>query len=146
MRISDWSSDVCSSDLIETFRKRYRDHFPGDLSRSRIYADVSKGMMPGGIESWLPLFFNDGTSMLTDYLPTDAVLVALEELERALDEDWQQIGERHERYSGDLERPLMKPEELFVAPTAVMKALAGFARATIGGTLEPRLEIGRAHV
>src|SRR3546814_2189781 len=33
----------------------------------------------------------------------------------------------------------MKPEELFVAPTAVMKALAGFARATIGGTLEPRL-------
>src|SRR3546814_12070712 len=81
MRISDWSSDVCSSDLekvgelrmlparefptdkegIETFRKRYRDHFPGDLSRSRIYADVSKGMMPGGIESWLPLFFNDGT-------------------------------------------------------------------------------------
>src|SRR3546814_9688796 len=133
MRISDWSSDVCSSDLekvgelrmlparefptdkegIETFRKRYRDHFPGDLSRSRIYADVSKGMMPGGIESWLPLFFNDGTSMLTDYLPTDAVLVALEELERALDEDWQQIGERHERYSGDLERPLMKPEELF---------------------------------
>src|SRR3546814_17241702 len=96
MRISDWSSDVCSSDLIETFRKRYRDHFPGDLSRSRIYADVSKGMMPGGIESWLPLFFNDGTSMLTDYLPTDAVLVALEELERALDEDWQQIGERSE--------------------------------------------------
>src|SRR3546814_12759985 len=99
MRISDWSSDVCSSDLekvgelrmlparefptdkegIETFRKRYRDHFPGDLSRSRIYADVSKGMMPGGIESWLPLFFNDGTSMLTDYLPTDAVLVAIEE-------------------------------------------------------------------
>src|SRR3546814_18476641 len=101
MRISDWSSDVCSSDLIETFRKRYRDHFPGDLSRSRIYADVSKGMMPGGIESWLPLFFNDGASMLTDYLPTDAVLVALEELDRALDEDWQQIGERHERYSGD---------------------------------------------
>src|SRR3546814_14210855 len=96
-------------------------------------------MMPGGIESWLPLFFNDGTSMLTDYLPTDAVLVALEELERALDEDWQQIGERHDRYSGDLERPLMKPEELIVAPTAVMKALAGFARATIGGTLEPRL-------
>ncbi|NGY04465.1 transcription-repair coupling factor [Solimonas terrae] len=125
-------------DGIETFRKRYREYFPGDPSRSRIYAEVSKGLMPGGIESWLPLFFSKGTSMLTDYLPPDAVLVALDELERALDEDWQQIGERHERYSGDLERPLMKPEELFVAPAAVMKELGHFARATVGGTLEPR--------
>src|SRR3546814_19822853 len=102
MRISDWSSDVCSSDLekvgelrmlparefptdkegIETFRKRYRDHFPGDLSRSRIYADVSKGMMPGGTEPWLPLFFNDRPSLLTDYPPTASVLVAPAELSR----------------------------------------------------------------
>lgn len=125
---------------IETFRKRYRDYFPGDLSRSRIYADVSKGLMPGGIESWLPLFFSDGTSMLTDYLPANAVLVALEELDKSLAEDWQQIGERHERYSGDLERPLMKPEQLFVPPAEVMQALGGFARATVGGTLEPRLD------
>lgn len=125
---------------IETFRKRYRDYFPGDLSRSRIYADVSKGLMPGGIESWLPLFFSDGTSMLTDYLPANAVLVALEELDKSLAEDWQQIGDRHERYSGDLERPLMKPEQLFVPPAEVMQALGGFARATVGGTLEPRLD------
>ncbi|HET8882317.1 MAG TPA: transcription-repair coupling factor [Solimonas sp.] len=130
-------------DGIETFRKRYREYFPGDPSRSRIYAEVSKGLMPGGIESWLPLFFSDGTSMLTDYLPDDALLVADgapgSSFEGALDQDWQQIGERHERYSGDLERPLMKPDELFVAPAAVMKELGRFARATIGGTLEPRL-------
>ncbi|MGH8447011.1 MAG: transcription-repair coupling factor, partial [Solimonas sp.] len=124
---------------IETFRKRYREYFPGDPSRSRIYAEVSKGLMPGGIESWLPLFFADGTSLLTDYLPDDAVLVSLDELERALDEDWRQIHERHERYSGDLERPLMKPDDLFVAPHKVLKELGGFARATVGGTLEPRL-------
>ncbi|NKF21819.1 transcription-repair coupling factor [Solimonas marina] len=134
-------------DGIETFRKRYREYFPGDPSRSRIYSEVSKGLMPGGIESWLPLFFVDGTSMLTDYLPEDAIIVAAGELEHALDIDWQQIGERHERYSGDIERPLMKPDDLFVAPAAVMKALGRFARATIGGTLEPRLgfAIGTAH-
>jgi transcription-repair coupling factor (superfamily II helicase) len=132
---------------IETFRRRYREYFPGDPSRSRIYAEVSKGLMPGGIESWLPLFFSEGTSMLTDYLPDDAVLIALDQLEHALDEDWQQIAERHERYSGDLERPLMKPDELFVAPATVMQQLGRFSRATVGGTLEPRLgfAVGEPH-
>ncbi|WP_043114412.1 transcription-repair coupling factor [Solimonas soli] len=124
-------------DGIETFRRRYREYFPGDPSRSRIYSEVSKGLMPGGIESWLPLFFAEGTALLTDYLPEDAVLVAEGELEAALAEDWQQIAERHARYSGDLERPLMKPDDLFAAPEAVAGELRRYARATIGGTLEP---------
>ncbi len=127
---------------LETFRRRYREYFPGDPARSRIYAEVSKGLMPGGIESWLPLFFANPASSLTDHLPDDAVLVALEELEHALDEDWKQIGERYESYRGDLERPLMKPDELFLTPAAVMKSLGRFSRATVGGTLEPRLGFG----
>nr|WP_245540518.1 transcription-repair coupling factor [Solimonas variicoloris] len=124
---------------IETFRRRYREYFPGDPSRSRIYAEVSKGLLPGGIESWQPLFFADGTALLSDYLPDDAIVVALDAIEPALDEDWKQIRERFERYSGDLERPLMQPDDLFAAPATVMKALGRHPRATVGGTLEPRL-------
>jgi transcription-repair coupling factor (superfamily II helicase) len=33
---------------IETFRRRYREYFPGDPSRSRIYAEVSRGFMQIG--------------------------------------------------------------------------------------------------
>lgn len=36
---------------IETFRRRYRAYFTGDPVRSRIYSEVSKGVMPGGIEA-----------------------------------------------------------------------------------------------
>src|SRR5262249_1657244 len=53
---------------LETFRRRYREYFSGDPARSRIYSEVSKGLMPGGIEAWLPLFF-DATGSLFDYLP-----------------------------------------------------------------------------
>ncbi|WP_093286032.1 transcription-repair coupling factor [Solimonas aquatica] len=124
---------------IETFRRRYREYFPGDPSRSRIYSEVSKNLMPGGIESWLPLFYAEPCATLADYLPDSALLLALDDLEKALDEDWQQISERYERYSGDIERPLLKPEDLFHTPAAALKSLARHPRATVGGSLEPRL-------
>jgi len=109
-------------DGIETFRRRYREYFPGDPARSRIYSEVSKKLMPGGIESYLPLFFAE-TDTLLDYLPAGSRVIALDDLDAALAEDWHQIDERFERYRGDIERPLMKPADLFVPPEIALAAL-----------------------
>ncbi|HEX4894891.1 MAG TPA: transcription-repair coupling factor [Solimonas sp.] len=111
-------------DGIETFRRRYREYFPGDPARSRIYAEVSKRLMPGGIESWLPLFFA-GTAGLADYLPDDALVLPLADLDAALAEDWRQIEERYERYHGDIERPLLRPADLFFKPDTALARIAG---------------------
>nr|WP_234981621.1 transcription-repair coupling factor [Fontimonas thermophila] len=120
---------------IETFRGNYRETFAGDPARSRIYSEVSKGLMPGGIEAWLPLFFeNRTTAALTDYLPEDALLIALDDLSAALAEDWRQIEERYERYRGDLERPLLKPAELLRTPAQALADLERFARITVATT------------
>ena len=54
------------------FRSRYREVFEGDPSKSPLYKDVSNGVAPGGIEYYLPLFF-EATATLADYLPQDAV-------------------------------------------------------------------------
>src|SRR6185503_13327992 len=45
-----------------------------------------------------------------------------------LDEDWKQIEERFERMSGDIERPLMKPRDLFAQPAQALAALEPYAR------------------
>jgi transcription-repair coupling factor (superfamily II helicase) len=108
---------------IETFRRRYREYFAGDPVRSRIYSEVSKGVMPGGIEAWLPLFF-DRAGTLFDYLPPTCFVAQLADTEQALAGDWKQIEERYERLSGDLERPLMKPADLFAAPQDALARLA----------------------
>jgi transcription-repair coupling factor (superfamily II helicase) len=123
-------------DGIETFRRRYRETFPGDPSRSRIYAEVSKGLMPGGIESWLPLFFTE-TASLADYLPAHAQVLALDEPAAALAEDWRQIEERYERYRGDIERPLLAPAELYLPPAEALAALARITRIDAGIDAEP---------
>jgi transcription-repair coupling factor (superfamily II helicase) len=126
---------------IEAFRKRYRAYFAGDPARSRIYSDVSKGLMPGGIESWLPLFF-ERPGALFDYLPPGCLVAEMADLEGALAEDWKQIEERHERLSGDLERPLMKPADLFARPAQALARLAELPRValaspTAGGPCVP---------
>jgi len=118
---------------IETFRRRYREYFAGDPARSRIYSEVSKGLMPGGIEAWLPLFF-EATGSLFDYLPPGALLLELADTPRALDADWKQIEERFERLSGNLERPLMKPRDLFEAPAEALARLGVCARAGVDAT------------
>jgi len=51
------------------FRARFRETFEGDPSRSNIYKDVSNGIAPGGIEYYLPLFF-EHTATIFDYLPS----------------------------------------------------------------------------
>ncbi len=126
---------------IETFRARYREYFSGDPSRSRIYANVSKGLMPAGIESWLPLFFERASS-LADYLPDNALIVELGDVDAALAEDWKQIGERYERYSGDLERPLMRPKDLFVAPELALPALSVYPRVRIEPQAQATVPVG----
>ena len=108
---------------IESFRKRYREQFTGDPVRSRIYSEVSKGLMPGGIEAWLPLFF-ESTATLFDYLPPNTLVVELDALEPALDADWRQIEDRYERLHGDIERPLLPPRALYLPPAQALAAVA----------------------
>ncbi|MGH8443380.1 MAG: DEAD/DEAH box helicase, partial [Nevskiaceae bacterium] len=112
---------------IETFRRRYREYFTGDPVRSRVYSEVSKGVMPGGIEAWLPLFF-ERAGTLFDYLPERCLVAEIADTESALAQDWTQIEERHERLAGDLERPLMRPADLFAPPAQALARLAALPR------------------
>jgi transcription-repair coupling factor (superfamily II helicase) len=116
---------------IDCFRRNYRAQFSGDPSRSRVYDGVSKGFMPAGIEAYLPLFF-DTTAGIEDYLPQNMVMVEVTPLDQVLASEWRQIGERHERYSGNIERPLLPPEQLYREPAAALRVLDAYTRLSIG--------------
>ena len=121
---------------VEVFRRRYREYFPGDPARSRIYSEVSKNLMPGGIEAYLPLFFAPETAAvasLYDYLPVHALIIATDDLDVALAAEWKQIEERYERYSGNLERPLMRPADLFITPATALEELGYYPQVRLAG-------------
>ncbi len=111
---------------IRRFRHRYRERFEGRPSGSRVYREVSDGIAHGGIEYYLPLFF-ESTASFVDYMPRDMVVLAPAELHDVLDQTWNEIGERYELCSLDPERPILRPEESFSQVAEVTEALNRFA-------------------
>ena len=106
------------ADDIRDFRHRYRERFEGQPGKSRVYREISDGIAHGGIEYYLPLFF-ESTANLLDYLPQNATLYLPEALESMLDTAWSEIAERYELCRLDSERPVLTPEETFYSPDDV---------------------------
>ena len=101
---------------VTDFRRRYRQRFEGNPSRSLIYREVTERRLPGGVENYLPLFFA-ATSSLWDYLPGDSLVICYADVDGPLDDAWRQALDRHEQACLDPDRPALDPDELFWAPT-----------------------------
>ncbi|MBT8088515.1 MAG: transcription-repair coupling factor [Gammaproteobacteria bacterium] len=110
------------SDAIAGFRDRYRERFEGQPGKSRVYRDVSAGISHGGVEYYLPLFF-DTTASLLDYLPERCTVVAPANLDSLLQQFWSEADERYALCSLDTERPVLSAGETFVAPDVVLDRL-----------------------
>ncbi|MEO1037278.1 MAG: transcription-repair coupling factor [Pseudomonadota bacterium] len=113
-------------DAIRTFRGNYRSEFTGQASKSTVYRDVSNGIAHGGIEYFLPLFF-DTTAGLLDYLPTPTHVVLVDDIDGALDTANADVISRFETLSVDPERPLLKPDRAFASRDDVARQLADLA-------------------
>jgi transcription-repair coupling factor (superfamily II helicase) len=116
-----------SPDAVREFRRRYRLRFPGDLTEHAVYRDVSAGRAPGGLEFYLPLFF-ERTSHLFEYLPPSSVLIDMQEATSHADRLWSGIVERHDQLSHDRFRPILDPAEIYLSAAEVRAELAAWPR------------------
>ena len=98
------------------FRGRWREVFEGDPTRCSIYKDANLGIPSAGIESYLPLFFEETCSVF-DYFPRsgDPVwILSTGDLEDAIKGFWKDTLSRYEFLKHDLDRPILSPSELFL--------------------------------
>jgi transcription-repair coupling factor (superfamily II helicase) len=121
------------------FRQRFREIFEGDPARSGIYKDVSNGVPSAGIEYWLPLFFAE-TATLFDYLPKETLLCLHRDVPEAIRSFWRDTKSRYDMLSGDRNRPLLPPEQLFLAEEPFFIAAKPYARLTLAATGEGTIQ------
>lgn len=121
-----------TTEAIEQFRQGWRSRFSGQTKRCPIYVSVSEGQCPGGIEYYLPLFFEESATLF-DYLPAHTVVISDAGEAQAADHFWSEIVTRYEARRHDGERPLLPPEDAFVTPDHVATLADTYPRGHLDG-------------
>ena len=112
---------------LADFRTRWRSRFPGDPSKSLIYRDINNGVLPPGIEYYLPLFF-ETTATLADYLGEGTRVLTVGDIQAALTAFFRDTTSRAAMLQADTARPPMAPQELWLDAEHFFLSLAKFAR------------------
>ena len=99
---------------IKQFRQAFRARFEGDSQNCNIYRDISNGLASAGIEYYLPLFFEQ-TETLFDYLPDNSILFTDKTMQEQNKIFWDELSERYEARRHNIQRPILKPDELYLA-------------------------------
>ena len=113
---------------VKAFRRRFRESI--DDTDSRLYHDISNGIIPGGIEYYLPLFFAD-MATLFDYVPPNVTIFTPAGLPEHIGKHWRLIRERYEQARMDEKRPLLNPKRLFLDGKMVADRMRKFGRVTL---------------
>jgi transcription-repair coupling factor (superfamily II helicase) len=119
---------------INLFRSQYRELFTGNIHKESVYHQVSDGILPAGVEYYLPLFFEQ-TSTLCDYLGENTRVMISGDIDKALEQYWLDVEFRYEERRYDPTRPLVPPARLFLNSGELYSALKPFDRITIDKTL-----------
>ncbi|HHJ34425.1 MAG TPA: transcription-repair coupling factor, partial [Gammaproteobacteria bacterium] len=91
---------------------------------SIIYKSVSDGIMPSGIEYYLPIFYDDNElNTLFDYLPKSSLYIAPLELRHQLETFEAEVNERYDQRRHDIERPILSPEYLYQTTPEIIRVL-----------------------
>ncbi|AUB82388.1 transcription-repair coupling factor [Candidatus Thiodictyon syntrophicum] len=115
-----------SEEAISGFRQRYRVLFEGDPTVSLIYREVSEGRTPGGLEYYLPLFFEE-TATLFDYLPEGVLALESDRCRDAATAFLDGVEARYEQRRHDVERPLLPPARIYLAADELAHRLKGLS-------------------
>ncbi|WP_255482919.1 transcription-repair coupling factor [Marinobacterium marinum] len=107
---------------ITRFKQHWRERFDVDHTRCPIYQDISSGLTPPGIEYYTPLFFEQ-TATLFDYLPDNTLILHDKDLKTAADQFSADTLSRHAERSGDLQRPILDPDALFLSTSELFARL-----------------------
>lgn len=112
-------------EAIKRFRKAFRIQFQDISTNNPLYQDISKGVMPSGVEYYLPLFV-DYTETLFDYLPAHTTLVVHGGSKTAAQSFYSETVLRYEQRKDYTDRPPLPPEILYLNPAQFLERLNAY--------------------
>ncbi len=110
------------------FQKRFQEETNTDPLNSKVCQDVSNGTYFGGIEYYLPLFF-ENTATIFDYLQSESVCITIGNIDRLVQNYLKNtVLERFSFLKKDHERKILAPKKLFLDNEELFSHFRRFAR------------------
>ncbi|WP_286238674.1 transcription-repair coupling factor [Neptuniibacter halophilus] len=118
------------SRAISHFKARWRERFDVDYRQCPVYTNINDGLTTPGIEYYLPLFF-DECSSLFDALPDQTQIFIDSDLEQVAEQFAVEVAERYEQRRHDITNPVLAPNELFLSTSDLFAALKQYGRISL---------------
>lgn len=126
-------------EAIHHFQNQWHQSFEGNPRDCQVYEAVGKGFSPQGVESYLPLFHTHMASLF-DYLPDSTELFLHPDIASAAEDFWHEISNRYEQFGGNLDRPVLRPVELYLPAAEVLSKTKNYLRTQWGQSGKPAAE------
>jgi len=115
---------------LTLFRQQFLELFDANNASESVFAQISKGTMPSGVEYYLPLFFEQ-TATLFDYLHPQSMLLLHGNVQDASEFFWADVQERYEQHRYNPARPLLTPNTLFLPINELFQSIKQWPRASL---------------
>lgn len=118
------------AEAISQFREAFLATFGENNSKESIFYQVSQGTLPGGVEYYLPLFF-DTTVSLFDYCHQQTIFCLVGDIQAGCQRFWLDLQHRYEQYRYNPHRPLLTPDTLYLNKNQFFRELKHLPRISI---------------
>jgi transcription-repair coupling factor (superfamily II helicase) len=115
---------------ISGFKSRWREQFDVDYKQCPIYTNINDGLASPGIEYYLPLFFEECSSIFSS-LPENTQILVNDGLEAAAKLFADEVNERYEQRRHDITNPVLPPQSLFLSTDELFAELKSYGRLTL---------------
>ncbi|WP_420553856.1 transcription-repair coupling factor [Neptuniibacter marinus] len=115
---------------ISGFKSRWREQFDVDYKQCPIYTNINDGLASPGIEYYLPLFFEECSSIFSS-LPENTQILVNDGLEAAAKLFADEVNERYEQRRHDITNPVLPPDSLFLSTDELFSELKSYGRLTL---------------
>ncbi|GAB3015436.1 transcription-repair coupling factor [Bowmanella dokdonensis] len=115
---------------LELFRRQFLDRFDASNAKDSVFYQVTHGLMPAGVEYYLPLFFAQ-TATLFDYLHPNSLVLMHGDLVNAAEFYWADLHERFEQHRYNPLRPLLSPAEIYLKVDELFAHLKAWPRVSL---------------
>lgn len=112
---------------IQCFKQKFSEFFSVNPRQCRFYQDVVQGIAFGGVEYYLPLFFQQ-TQALWDYFPSNTTLILLENIQDKITQFHLDLKNRFEERRHQIDHPILEPQLIAMAENTFLQAVKQFPR------------------